>query len=290
MEGLVALSNDLATAVDRAGRAVVGVAARPRLGSTGVHWRQGLVVTANHTVHTDDGITITRNDGRALGAVVAARDSAIDVAILKVDGLDAGTAELADSSAARVGHIVLALGAGPRASLGVISAIGGDDNNLLSLDLTLYPGFSGGPLVNAAGQVLGLLTSGRSRHLQAAVPAAIVSRVVDELARRGRLPHAFLGIGTQPVRLPTVIREQLGLAQETAVIVVDVQPDSPAARGGLVLGDIVLSFGGTTITEPNDLRRVLRPDRVGQHLTVSVWRGDSARDLAVVVAERAARG
>lgn len=289
MEGLLALSNDLAAAVDRAGRAVVGVVARPRLGSTGVHWRQGLVVTANHTVHTDEGITVTRGDGRALPAVLAARDPAIDLAILKVEGLD-GVADLADSSAARVGHIVLALGAGPRASLGVISAIGGEGGDLLSLDLTLYPGFSGGPLVNAGGQVLGLLTSGRSRHLQVAVPGATVSRVVDELTRRGRLPHAFLGVGTQPVRLPATIRERLSLAQETAVIVVDVQPDSPAARGGLVLGDIVLSLGGATITEPNDLRRVLRPDRVGQRLAVSVWRGDGARDLEVVVAERAARG
>ena len=295
MEGLLALSDELATAVDRAGRAIVGIAARPRLGSTGVHWRQGLVVTANHTVHTDEGITVTRADGRTVGAVLAARDPAIDVAILKVDGLDVGIAELADSSAARVGHIVLALGAGPRASLGVISAIGADGStdtvagDLLSLDLTLYPGFSGGPLVNAAGQVLGLITSGRSRHLQLAVPAATVSRVVDELARRGRLPHAYLGVGTQPVRLPVSIREQLSLAQETAVIVVDVQPDSPAAHGGLALGDIILSLGGATIAEPNDLRRVLRPDRVGQRLAVSLWRGGGARDVEVVVAERSPR-
>ena len=289
MEGLLALSQDLATAVDRAGGAVLGVAARPRLGSTGVHWRRGLVVTANHTVQTDGGITVTRADGRTVGATLAARDPAIDIAILKADGLDGGIAEIADSSAARVGHIVLALGAGPRASLGVISAIGADGTDLLGLDLTLYPGFSGGPLVNAAGQVLGLITSGRSRHLQVAVPSATVSRVVDELTRRGRLPQAYLGVGTQPVRLPASIREQLSLAQETAVIVVDVQPDSPAARGGLTLGDIVLSLGGTTITEPNDLRRVRRPDRVGQRLAASVWRGDRARDIEVVVAERSGR-
>ena len=295
MEGLLAFSGELAEAVDRAGRAVVGVAARPRLGSTGVHWRQGLVVTANHTVRTDEGIMVTQADGRTVGAVLVAQDPALDVAILKVDGLDGGIAELADSSAARVGHIVLALGAGPRASLGVISAIGKDGStdtaggDLFGLDLTLYPGFSGGPLVNAGGQVLGLITSGRSRHLQIAVPGAAVSRVVDELARRGRLPHAYLGVGTQPVRLPPSLREQLSLAQETAVIVVDVQPDSAAARGGLALGDIILSLGGTTITEPHDLRRVLRPDRVGQRLAVSVWRTDGVREIEVEVAERPGR-
>jgi S1-C subfamily serine protease len=291
MDGLLALSNDLATAVDRAGRSVVAVTARPRLHSTGVHWRQGVVVTANHTVQADDGITVTRPDGRAVSAALVARDPAIDVAILKVDAFDVGVAEIADSSAARVGHIVLALGAGPRASLGVISAIGVEEvaGDALSLDLTLYPGFSGGPLVNTAGQVLGLLTSGRSRHLQLAVPSATVSRVVDEVVRRGHLPHAYLGVGTQPVRVPASIRERLSLAQETAVIVVDVKVGSPAAVGGLSIGDVILSLGGTTITDPYDLKRVLRPDRVGQRLVVSVWRADEPRDLEVVVAERPSR-
>ena len=291
MDGLLALSNDLATAVDRAGRSVVGVTARPRLHSTGVHWRQGFVVTANHTVQLDDGITVARPDGRSVSAALVARDPAIDVAILKVDALDVGVAEIADSSAARVGHIVLALGAGPRASLGVISAIGVEDvaGDVLSLDLTLYPGFSGGPLVDTAGQVLGLLTSGRSRHLQLAVPSVTVSRVVDEVVRRGHLPHAYLGVGTQPVRVPASIRERLSLAQQTAVIVVDVKAGSPAAHGGLSIGDVILSLGGTTITDPYDLRRVLRPDRVGQRLVVSVWRADEPRALEVVVAERPAR-
>jgi S1-C subfamily serine protease len=291
MDGLLALSNDLATAVDRAGRSVVGVTARPRLHSTGVHWRQGVVVTANHTVQVDDGITVTRPDGRTVGAALVARDPAIDVAILKVDAFDGDVAEIADSSGARVGHIVLALGAGPRASLGVISAISVEEvaGDALSLDLTLYPGFSGGPLVNTAGQVLGLLTSGRSRHLQLAVPSATVSRVVDEVVRRGHLPHAYLGVGTQPVRVPASIRERLSLAQQTAVIVVDVKTGSPAALGGLSIGDVILSLGGMTITDPYDLKRVLRPDRVGQRLVVSVWRGDEPRDLEVVVAERPPR-
>ena len=286
MEELLALSNALAAAVDHAGRAVVGVSARSRLGSTGVHWRPGLVVTANHTVQIDEGITVARPDGGVVAATLAGRDPAIDVAVLKVDGFDVETAEVADSSAARVGHIVLALGTGPRASLGIVSAIGGEEG-ALSLDLTLYPGFSGGPLVNTAGQMLGLVTSGRSRHLQLAISSATVSRVVDEVIRRGHLPHAYLGVGTQPVRLPASIRERLGRAQQTAVIVADVRAQSPAASGGLWIGDIILSLGGAPITDPSDLRRLLRPDRVGQRLSVSVWRGDGPREFEVVVAERA---
>ena len=285
MDELLALSNALASAVDHAGRAVVGVSARSRLGSTGVHWRPGLVVTANHTVQIDEGITVARPDGGVVAATLAGRDPAIDVAVLKVDGFDVESAEVADSSAARAGHIVLALGTGPRASLGIVSAIG--EEGALSLDLTLSPGFSGGPLVNTAGQVLGLVTSGRSRHLQLAISSATVSGIVDEVIRRGHLPHAYLGVGTQPVRLPASIRERLGRGHQTAVIVTDVRAESPAAKGGLWIGDIILSLGGTPVADPSDVRRLLRPDRVGQRLSVSVWRGDGPRELEVVVAERA---
>src|SRR5262245_26454122 len=116
MDGLLSLSNDLAAAVERAGRSLVGVNARPRLGSIGVSWRQGLIVTANHTVEVDDDITVTRPDGRTMAASLAGRDPTIDVAILKLDAADLAVADVADSDAVRVGHLVLALGRGPRAS------------------------------------------------------------------------------------------------------------------------------------------------------------------------------
>lgn len=116
MDGFLNLSNDLAAAVERAGRAVFGVNARARLGSTGVHWRRGLIVTADHTVHADDEVTVMRPDGRAITARVAGRDPTIDIAILKVDAPDVEVAEVANSAAVRVGHLVLALGSGPRVS------------------------------------------------------------------------------------------------------------------------------------------------------------------------------
>lgn len=295
MDGLSALSNALAAAVDRAGGSVFGVNARPRLGSTGVLWRPGLVVTANHTVHVDDEITVTRPDGRVVSADLAGRDPAIDLAVLKVEASDVRVADVGDSGSVRMGHIVLALGGGPRASWGIVSAIGPERGHrkaageLFSLDLTLYPGFSGGPLVNTEGHVVGLTTSGTSRQLQLAVPAATVNGVLDELVRRGRIPHAYLGVATQHVRLPETVRERLSLAQHTAVIVVDVQPGSPAASGGLSIGDVIVSLGGTAVTDPVDLKRVLRPERVGQRLSVSIWRGDEPRDLEIVVAERPRR-
>src|SRR5207237_347777 len=243
MDGLLALSNELAAAVERAGRAVVGVNGRRRLGSTGVHWRPGLVVTADHTVEVDEDVTVTALDGRTLAATVAGRDPAIDVAVLKIDPGSVPVADIA-SEPARVGHIVLAVGRGPRASWGIVSAVGDsqrrrtDAGDLLSLDLTLYPGFSGGPLIDAQGRVVGVTTSGASRHFQAAIPAATVSRVLDELTRRGRIPRAYLGVGTQAVRLSDAARQRLGTDQQSAVIIVDVQPDSPPSAAGLLLGDV----------------------------------------------------
>ena len=288
MNGLQSLSNDLAAAVERAGRAVFAVNGRARLGSTGVHWRPGLVVTADHTVHVDEELTITGPDGRALTARVAGRDPTIDVAVLKVDAPGVAVAEVADSDAVRVGHMVLALGAGPRASGGVVSAVG--DKRMLHLDLTLYPGFSGGPLVDAQGRVVGINTSGASRHWQLAIPAAAVNRVVDELQRRGRIPRAYLGVSTQPVRLPEPVRQRLNLDQQTAVIVVEVLAESPAAAAGLTIGDVIVSLGATRIADPTDLKSALRPDRVGESITASVLRGGEPKDLTVTVGERPRRG
>jgi S1-C subfamily serine protease len=159
----------------------------------------------------------------------------------------------------------------------------------LSLDLTLYPGFSGGPLVDVKGRVVGVTTSGSERHLQLAIPAATVDRLAEELLRRGRLPRAYFGVGTQQVQLNDALRQRLGTDQRTAVIVVDVQPDSPAARGGIVIGDVIVALGGTRISEPTDLRAVLRPQQVGETLVVSLVRGGEPRDVRVTVGERARR-
>jgi S1-C subfamily serine protease len=295
MDSLLTLSNELAAAVEHAGRAVFGINARPRLGSAGVHWRPGLIVTADHTVQMDEEVTVTRPDGRIVTATVAGRDPTIDIAILKVDAPDVAVAEVGDSDAVRVGHIVLAVGPGPRASWGVVSAVGSGRGarsaagELLNLDLTLYPGFSGGPLVDVQGRVVGVNTSGASRQLQLAIPAAAVNRVLDELGRRGRIPRAYLGVGTQQVRLPEWIRQRFSLDQQTAVIVVDVQPNSPAAGAGLLIGDIIVSLGGTSITEPAELKSVLRPDRVGESTIASVIRGGEPRDLQIHVGERPRR-
>src|SRR5262245_49807994 len=114
MNDLISLSNGLAAAVRTTSQSVFGVKARPRLGSTGVHWRPGLVVTADHTVRADDDIVLTRPDGGSVSATVAGRDPTIDIAVLRVQAPDVPLAEVGDSSTVQVGHLVLAIGDGPR--------------------------------------------------------------------------------------------------------------------------------------------------------------------------------
>ena len=294
MSTVMDLSNALAGAVATAARSVFAVHGRPRLPSTGVLWRPGLVVTASHTVESEREVTLTTPDGHSLAAQVAGRDPGLDIAVLRAEAGAVAVAELAPDADLRVGHLVLALGAGPRASVGIVSALdtraGRAPSETIAVDLTLYPGFSGGPLVDVLGRVIGIATSGASRHLQWAIRASAVSRLVDHVAQRGRIPRAYLGIGTQPVALPEALRERLGLEQRTAVIVVNVRPDSPAGAGGLIIGDVVLSIGDAVIAEPEDVVAALRPERVGRTVTVRIVRGGEPRELRVAVGERPPRG
>ena len=289
------LSNALAGAVERAAGSLFAVHGRPRLPSTGVHWRAGLIVTASHTVEPDREVTLTAPDGRTLAAQVVGRDPGLDIAVLRAEVTGVPAADIHDDGDLRIGHLVLALGAGPRASAGIVSALdlrGGrqrEPDAMLAVDLTLYPGFSGGPLVDVLGHVVGITTSGASRHLQCAVRAAAVTRLTDHVVRGGRIPRAYLGVGTQPVVLPNDLRERLGLTQRTAVIVVNVTSDSPAAAAGLVMGDVIVSIAGHAIAEPGDLVAVLQPDRVGNTVTTSILRGGEPRQIQVTVGERPSR-
>ena len=295
MDALLSLSNDLAAAVERAVPAVVAVHAR-RLPSTGIHWRPGIVVTAEHTVRTAEDITVTMADGRSLPAVLAGRDPGTDLAVLRVADAGSVVATLGDDAALKVGHMVLALGYGPRASWGVISALGprwrswrgGDIDRLVRLDLVLYPGFSGGPLVDAAGRVVGLNTSGLARETRLALPVTMVTRVADELLQKGHVSRGYLGLGMQPVRLPEPLRAQLGLG-DGALIVVMVEPSGPAARAGVLLGDVLVALDGEPVGDLDDVQARLGSDRVGAEISAVVLRGGVRTELRITVGEQPRR-
>lgn len=294
---LLAISNNLADAVERVGSAVVAVNARQRIPSSGVHWRSGVVVTADHTVKRDEEITVTLPDNRTVPATLAGRDSSTDLAVLKLQGVELPVAEIGDTELLKVGHMVLAVGrpgeSGLSASLGVVSAkggawrswCGGQIDQFLRLDLTLYPGFSGGPLVDASGRVVGINTSG-PRNMVLAIPASTVNRVINGLLEKGRIARGYLGLGMQPVLLPNTLKNVLTLGSNGGVIVVNVEPNGPADKAGVLIGDVLLSLDGTPVSDTGDVQKMLGPDSVGKTLNIQVIRGGALAEVAIAVGER----
>lgn len=214
---LLELSKQLADAVEIGERAVVAVHGRPRVPSSGVLWRTGVVVTSDQTLQRDEDITVTLPGGRNLPATLAGRDGGTDLAVLRLsdDGSGADHAAKTVSEASiKAGNLVLALGRrggeGVTASFGVLSAIGGPwrtwrggrVERFIRPDVNIYPGFSGGALVDVEGRVIGLNTSGLTRGTGVTLPASTLSRVTEELLSRGHVRRGFLGVGLHPVQLP----------------------------------------------------------------------------------------
>ncbi len=297
---LEALSNDLATAVDRASRAVVAIRARRRIPSTGIVWRPGVLVAADHTVQKDDDIAVSLHDGTEIRARVAGRDPATDVCILRVDGDELQPASI-DLSPPRVGQLALTVGrpgAEVTASLGVVSAVGpewrtargGRIDQFVRLDVAVYDGYSGSPLVTAAGQVAGLCTSGLARGAALAIPATTVDRVVASLLASGGVTRrGFLGISTQLVPLPETIRERIaplaGRVPQSGLMIVGVQPGTSADRAGILLGDLLVGLGGEVIEDPRDVFAALGADTVGREVSANIIRAGEPMTLQLTIDE-----
>src|SRR5213083_1471911 len=264
---LQSLSTELADAVESAGRAVVAIHARRRIPASGVHWRPGVVVATHHTINRDDNITVTLPDGTTAPATLAGRDPGTDLAVLKLAAQKVSTASLRLDSSPKVGELVIALGRpGPSltASWGVVSRVdgpwrtwqGAEIDSLLRLDLAIYDGFSGGPLIDGGGRVLGINTSALARGVPVTIPVATVERVVTELLERGSIRRAYLGIGTQPVRVPASLARKVELQS------------------------------GAAVSDPTDVLAQLGGDRVGRPIAARVIRGGQVKTLQVTPGER----
>ncbi|HEY0382065.1 MAG TPA: trypsin-like peptidase domain-containing protein [Candidatus Elarobacter sp.] len=280
---LVALSNDIAATVERVAAGVVAVEGRARIGSSGFFIRPDLILTADHALESDE-IEIVRANGATEPATIAGRDPSTDLALLRV--ANAGVPlEFAGPDALRVGAIVLAVARDDdgdlAAAMGVISALGdawrtwhgGDIDRFVRPDLSLYPRFSGSPLVDVAGRVIGLNTGGLSRRQTITVPASTIERVVDALLTRGgRIPRGYLGVALQAV--------------QGGAIVLGVEPNSPADQGGLIVGDIITAIGGKAVEDADDVHAQLGAGTVGKQLALDVRRGGSPHQVQVTVGER----
>ncbi len=295
---LAALSDDLAGAVERAARSTIAIHARRRIPSSGTAWRPGVIVAASHTIAREDEISLTLPDGRTAPATLAGRDETTDLAVLRTEAA-LTPVERADAGALRVGNLVLAVGRPGQsvtASLGVLSAVGaewrtwqgGRIDRFLRLDLSIYDGFSGGPLIEAGGRALGLNTSGLARGMALTIPGSTVDHVADQILSGGRLTRGYLGLASQPVRLPEGLRQVLNLGSDFGLVIVNVEPDGPADRAGVLLGDILVALDGAPVSEPADVLAALGPDRVGRPIAARLLRAGQPTEVTITVGSRPA--
>lgn len=310
------LSDGLAAAVERAGASTVLVAARRHIPASGVVWSEdGLIVTADHAIESEDEVVVGLPDGSEVQAQLVGRDPGSDLALLRIEGTTTAAA-IAPEGSAKVGHLTLAVArpttSGPQTSLGVISAIaaapqGGERRGrhrrpaparlegYLRTDVTFFPGFSGGPLVDIEGRVLGVNVSliGGPRMFRFArgafgqgftVDAASVGRTVELLKTHGRVRRAYLGIASQPVAAPAAVASTIG--QTEGLLIVSVEADTPAAQGGLLVGDILVGIEGAPVRDADDLQRALGPERVGTTVRLQLIRGGVSHELSVTLGAR----
>jgi S1-C subfamily serine protease len=294
-----ALSEQLADAVGSAGASLVAVHARPRLPSTGVHWTDGVVVTTEGTIRQEQDITVTLPDGRRIAATLAGRDRGTDLAVLRIPTGSLAVAELGDPASLRPGNLVLALArlddGGARAAFGAVSATGGkwrswkggEIDRWLQSDLTIYPGFGGGPLVDSAGRIHGVNSGGLSRPLATTIPVATVNRVVTQLLERGYVARGWIGAAMQPVRFDAASRKRA--QHDGGLLLVSIEPDSPAAKAELLIGDVIVAIDGENLESFEQLLDVLGGDAVGKRVRLDVIRGGEQRPIEVVIGERPRR-
>jgi S1-C subfamily serine protease len=295
---LAELSEQLASAVEIAGASVARVEARRGNAASGIVWTaEGHILTADHALEREEDITVGLGDGRSLAATLVARDPGTDLALLKVDAADLTPAPRAEDGQVRVGHLALAIGrpgpAGVMASMGVVSALGGawrtarggQLDGFVRTDAMLYPGFSGGPLVDASGRVMAINSWTLSQGAGLAIPAGTAVRVAQALLSGG-VKRAYLGVGAQTVRLPSSVRSQLEDGPEHGLMLITVEQDGPAEKAGLLIGDVLLAMDGHALADTEDLLGLLTSDRAGQPATVRLVRGGEVRELAVRVGER----
>lgn len=292
---LVELSNAMAAAAEKAGASTVMVNARRRMPATGIAYAADLVLTASHVVEREEGITVTLGDGSEVSATIAGRDHGTDLALLRLERPLATPAETAQD--AKIGQLVLALGrpseGGLEASLGVVSAVGGPVHTrhggldrYIRTDTIPFPGFSGGPLVDAEGRVVGLNTSGFGQGAALTIPAEVAWKVAGQLAEHGSVRRGYLGVRSQGVEISAAAQGALKREQATGLLLIGVEKDSPAEAAGLMVGDIIVGIGGRPVQNHDELFAGLSGDVIDRSTPVEVLRGGQPQSVSVKIGAR----
>lgn len=298
MSSLQALSNNIAEIVEKSGKAIVSLNANRRFSPSGIHWQEGIIVTSDESLKRCDDITVTLENGERKSVSLLGRDPSTDVAVFKIENPEIPVATIGNAANLKVGNLVLALARSSegdiRAAMGAISVVsgkwqsmsGGNIDQFIRPDISLYPGFSGGALVDALGNIIGMNTTGR-RGTALTIPASTINRVIEQLVSKGRIPRGYLGLGMQPVRLPDNLKSTLKLDSNSGVIVVNVEPNSAAENAGILLGDVLISFDGSTVGDTNDVLALLNDSsRVGKSVQLQIVRGGELIELNLTVSER----
>ncbi len=294
---LAELSHQIAEAVERTSRHVVAIQGGRRQSASGFLWQPDTVVTAEQALKRDEGLTVVTAAGETIEATLAGRDGGTDIAVLRLSRAPAGAPALppAAPNPPRVGQLALVVGRAPesgtQASMGILSAVsgpwrtwrGGRLDAYLRLDTSTYPGTPGSLAVDGEGHPIGMASEGLSRLAPLAVPMSTVTRVVEALLAGGRVERGFLGVGLQPVPIPAAF----GIQQASALIILTVEPGSPAGQAGLLPGDILVALDGQATVHVEDVRAALEADRIGKVLPATIVRGGEVRKLEVRIGERA---
>ncbi|MGI9075114.1 MAG: S1C family serine protease [Bryobacteraceae bacterium] len=295
---LSAFSQALADLVEKAAVGAVAVKSAPYRVVSGLIVREDLIAVANHTLRREDRIPIQTLDGSQAAGTILGRDPTVDLAFLKVDGGKLKPLTASDPASLKAGTLAAVVGltidAGPSASLGILGAVGGSRRtwrggtleHFFRLDVNLYPSQSGAAVVDAEGHLIGLATPGLLRHSAVAVPVATLHRIAEELLKEGRIRHGYLGVSLHPVAVPAALRAKLGVAAESGLILLSVEPESPADKAGWQIGDILISLDDEPIIDVDELQTALRGNTVGRSVKASSLRGGELVETQVTVSER----
>ena len=288
----------VADAVERLAPSLAALRTRRMGTSTAFAWRSGLLVTSAAAVGHASRVQVVLPGGEAVAGVVRGSDPGTDLAVVTLDGEGPPVVERRLDPPLRTGDFVFAAGRDAaglvHASFGHVGASGGawrswrggQIDRLVRLDGGLYPGLMGAPVADPQGQVAGLASAVLSRHHGVVVPTATIDRVVDVLLAHGRVQRGHLGVAAQAVALSAAMRAAADVQAEAGLLIAGVGDDSPAARAGILLGDVLVGVGGRPVPTLEALRDLLGADQIGSRLRVVLLRGGVRTELSVEVGEQ----
>lgn len=291
-------SDEIANITETVGQSVVALHSNHARAASGTFWQAGVIVTANHSARQGE-VRVSLPGGAFASASLKGRDPSTDLAIFILEGQEGTPAARGDAAQLRVGNFVLALARTRRgnltASSGIVSGLmgawetwqGGHIDRFIRPDLTLYRGYSGGPLVNVKGEIVGINTSALRRGTPVTIPTSTVTRVVEELLAKGHIARPYLGVALQPVSLPENQVTKLNTQSRFGLLIVHLDKDGPAIRAGLMLGDIIIEVAGKTVAQAPRLRGLFADQKVGEAVMLGIIRSGESKNIPVTLGDRA---